>query len=363
MDLFSPLRLGAYELKNRIVMAPMARARCDDNRVPTVMMGDYYSQRVSAGLIITEASSVSPLSVSRPHASAIYGADHAAGWRQVAEAVHTAGGLIFQQIYHLGRKSDPSRMPDGLAPVAPSAIAAKGSVKGLNGPVDFAVPRALETGEIPGVVAEFRAGAENSRRAGMDGVEIHGANAYLVDQFLRDGANKRDDAYGGSVVNRSRFMAEVVSAAIDVFGPDRVGIRLSPHVVADGICDSDPAALYAHAANVLNELGVAYIHLIEATLPGAAQAPPAGSRPIMEVMREHYKGPLIVNNSYDKQRAMDVIASGKADAVAFAVPYIANPDLVERLRRDAPLNPGDDTTYHNGGAKGYTDYPFLQDPG
>jgi len=250
-------------------------------------------------------------------------------------------------------------MPDGQLPVAPSAIAAKGSVNGLSGPVDFAVPRALDTGEIPDVIAQFRTGAANARKAGMDGVEIHGANAYLIDQFLRDGANKRTDQYGGPIANRCRFMAEVVSAAVDIFGCDRVGIRLSPHVVADGICDSDPQALYAHAAGVLKEIGIAYIHLIEATLPGAAQAPPAGTRPIMDVIRQHFGGTLIVNNSYDKQRATDVIALGKAHAVAFAVPFIANPDLVERLRRDAPLNEGDVSTYHNGGAKGYTDYPFL----
>jgi N-ethylmaleimide reductase len=359
MNLFTPIRVGAFALGHRVVMAPMARARSGDDRAPTAMVADYYAQRASAGLIVTEASSVSPLSVSRPHASAIFGDAHVAGWRLVAERVHQAGGLIFQQIYHLGRKSDPSRMPAGALPVAPSAIAAKGQVPGLHGPVDFAVPRALPTDEVPEIVAAFRAGAENARAAGMDGVEIHGANAYLIDQFLRDGSNRRADRYGGSIANRARFLLEVVDAVIGVWGAERVGIRLSPHARGDGIADSEPAAIFGHVAAALGERKLAYLHLIEAQAPGLPQSPPEGAAPLLPVMRRAFTGPLIVNGGYTRAAADRVIESGAADLVAFAALFIANPDLVERFRRDAPFNPPDPKTFHNGGAQGYIDYPTL----
>ena len=238
---------------------------------------EYYAQRAGVGLIVTEASSVSPLSVSRPGAAAIFRERQAEGWRGIAQAVHAKGGVIFQQLYHLGRKSDPSRMPEGTVPVAPSAIAAEGEVAGLNGPVPFATPRALATEEIPGIVAEFRRAAANARGAGMDGVEIHGANAYLIDEFLRDGTNRRTDRYGGTVENRARLLVEVVEAAIGVFGADRVGVRLSPHQRGDGIADSDPAAMFGHAAAALDTLGIAYLHLIEAIAPGLPQSPPDGA--------------------------------------------------------------------------------------
>jgi N-ethylmaleimide reductase len=359
MNLFEPLRLGPYELPNRIVMAPMARARSDENRAPTAMVAEYYAQRAAAGLIVTEASSVSPMSVSRPHASAIYGEAHVAGWRGVAERVHAAGGTIFHQLYHLGRKSDPTRMPAGTVPVAPSAIAARGQVVGIAGPVDFALPRALETDEIAGVVAEFRAAAENASGAGMDGVEIHGANSYLIDQFLRDGSNRRADRYGGSIENRARFLLEVVDAVAGVFGPERVGVRLSPHARGDGIADSDPVATFGHAAAALDACGIGYLHLVEATRPNLPQSPPHGTAPLMPVVRRAFRGPLIVNGGYDKASANAVIAAGAADLVAFASLFIANPDLVTRLHRDAALNPSDAATFHQGGAKGYVDYPTL----
>ncbi len=323
------------------------------------MVADYYAQRASAGLIISEASSVSPLSVSRPHAAAIYSDVHARGWQRVADRVHAAGGRIFQQIYHLGRKSDPSRMPQGAPPVAPSAIAARGQINGINGPVAFAVPRALETAEITDVVGEFKAAALNAKSAGMDGVEIHGANCYLIDQFLRDGSNRRTDRYGGSVENRARFLLEVVDAVVAVLGPKRVGVRLSPHARGDGIFDTDPAATFGYAAAALADLGIAYLHLIEATKPGLPQSPPEGAQPLMAILRRAFRGPLIVNGGYDKASANAVIAAGAADLVAFAALYIANPDLVERFRRDAPLNPPDPSSFHQGGAKGYIDYPTL----
>jgi len=340
-------------------MAPMARARSGDDRAPGPMVAEYYAQRASAALIVTEASSVSPLSVSRPHASAIFHDRHVAGWRRVAGRVHDKGGLIFQQLYHLGRKSDPSRMPDGARPVAPSAIAAKGQVAGADGPIDFALPRALATDEIPAVAAEFRAAAVNARDAGMDGVEIHGANAYLIDQFLRDGSNRRTDRYGGSIANRARFLLEIVDAVIDVWGADRVGVRLSPHARGDGIGDSDPAAIFGHAAGALAERGVAYLHVIEAQVPGLPQSPPPGAAPVLPVMRRAFRGPLIVNGGYTRALADQVIQSGAADLVAFAALFIANPDLVERFRRNAPFNPPDPSSFHNGGAKGYIDYPTL----
>ena len=231
---------------------------------------------------------------------------------------------------------------------------------GLNGPVDFAVPRALETHEIAGVVEEFREAAANARAAGMDGVEIHGANCYLIDQFLRDGANRRTDQYGGSIANRVRFLEEIVDAVCTVFSPDRVGVRFSPHAVSDGTTDSNPEALFGHVAAVMQLRGIAYLHLIEAARPGTPYSPPEGSMPIMRVMRERFDNTLIVNGGYDKTSANAAIASGLADLVAFGVLFIANPDLPERLRRDGPFNPPDTARFHNGGAQGYADYPALE---
>ena len=359
MDIFTPARVGELELPNRFVMAPLARARFDENRAPTDMVARYYAQRATAGLIVSEASSVSPMSVSRPGAAAAFSPAQKAGWTRVAEAVHAAGGRMFQQLYHLGRKADPSRMPGGAAPVAPSAIAARGQIAGANGAIPFATPRALETDEIAGVVAEFRAAAVNARDAGMDGVEIHGANCYLIDQFLRDGANKRTDRYGGPVENRARFMLEVVDAVVGVFGKSRVGIRLSPHALGDGTSDSDPVATFGHAAAALNELGIAYIHLSESQKPGLGQSPPAGAAPLLPTIRRAFRDTIIVCGGYDKATANALIGEGRTDLVAFGALYIANPDLVERFRRDAGLNPPDIASFHHGGAQGYVDYPTL----
>ncbi len=359
MQLLTPVRVGAWALRSRIVMAPMARARSDQDRAPTAMVAEYYAQRAHVGLIVTEASSVSPLSVGRPGASAMFTPRHQAGWRGVAEAVHAKRGIIVQQLYHLGRKSDPSRMPAGTVPVAPSAIAAQGEVAGVNGPTPFATPRALATDEIPGIVQEFRHAAVQAREAGMDGVEVHGANAYLLDQFLRDGTNRRTDRYGGSPANRARLLLEVVQEVIGVFGADRVGVRLSPHARGDGIANSNPAATFGHAAGALNELGLAYLHLIEAGTPGLRQSPPPGMAPLAPLIRRAFRGPLILNGGYDRDSANAVIAAGACDLVAFAALMIANPDLPERFRRGASLNPPDEASFYNGGAKGYIDYPML----
>jgi N-ethylmaleimide reductase len=350
MKLLTPIRVGRYELKNRMVMSPMARARNGEDRAPTQMVADYYAQRATAGLIVTEASSVSPLSVSRPHTSAIFLDPHTVGWRRVAQTVHAHGGLIFQQLYHLGRKCDPSRMPGGATPVAPSAVAATGQVQGLNGPVAFATPRALETDEIPGIVDEFRRAVLNAHAAGMDGIEIHGANGYLIDEFLRDGTNRRTDRYGGGTANRARFLIEVAEAAVGVFGADRVGVRFSPQRGVDGIDDSDPAAAFGYAAAAMRDLKLAYVHMLE---------PRDAAVPVRPTIRKAFGGPLIVNSGYTRDTAESVIAAGDADMVAFGSLYIANPDLVERFRLNAPLNPPDPTTFHSGSAKGYIDYPAL----
>lgn len=359
MNLFTPCRIGAVTAPNRLVMAPLARARCDDGRAPTEIVAEYYGQRATAGLIVTEATSVSPYSVSRPGAAAHFNVRQTAGWKKVAESVHEKGGRIFQQLYHLGRKSDPTRMPGGAQPVAPSPIAAKGEIAGVNGPVAFATPRELDAGEIAGVVQEFRAAAERSKAAGMDGVEIHGANCYLIDQFLRDGVNRRTDAYGGPVANRARFALEVVEAVTSVFGKDQVGIRLSPHARGDGSFDSDPATTYTYLANALADLDIAYIHLVEAEKPGLGQSPPDGVPRLLPSIRRAFGNALIVNGGYDRDSAEGVISRGEADFVAFGALFIANPDLPERFRRNAGLNKPDTSTFHHGGAAGYVDYPAL----
>ncbi len=357
MKLLSAVKVGAFTLKNRVVMAPMARARSDTNRAPTDMVAEYYAQRAGAGLIVTESSSISIMSQSRPHASAIFAENHVEGFAKVAARVHEAGGLIFQQIYHLGRKADPTRMPGGAPVLAPSAIAAKGTINGVNGPCPFGMPRAIETDEIAGIVDEFRNAAMNARRAGMDGVEVHGASAYLIDQFLRSGTNQRTDRYGGSAENRARFMLEVVDAAISVMGKDRVGIKFAPHAMGDGIFDANPVETFGYAAEHLSRRGIAYIMLVEG--PGERHKPDEKVPALIPVFRKAFGGALIVNGGYGRETAEEVIASGKADLVSFAIPFISNPDLVERFRLGADLQPGDEATFHSGGAKGYIDYPTL----
>lgn len=357
MKLLSPVKVGAFTLPNRVVMAPMARARSDINRAPTDMVAQYYEQRATAGLIVTEASSISVMSQSRPHASAIFADNHLEGFAKVAARVHAAGGIIFQQIYHLGRKADPTRMPGGAPVLAPSAIAAKGTINGANGPCPFGLPRALETDEILGIVEEFRRAAMNSKRAGMDGVEVHGASAYLIDQFLRSGTNQRTDRYGGSVENRARFLLEVVDAVVSVVGKDRVGIKLAPRALGDGIFDANPVETFGYAAEQLGRRSIAYITLVEG--PGERHKPTDSVPALMGVFRKAFGGALIVNGGYGRDTAEEVVSSGKADLVSFAIPFISNPDLVERFRLNAPLTPGDEATFHSGGAKGYIDYPTL----
>ena len=359
MSVLDPIQLGAVALPNRAAMASLGRARCDADRAPTPMVAEYYVQRATAGLILTEATSVSAMSASRPQSAGNYNAIQTAAWAKIAGRIHGAGGRVFQQLYHLGRKADPTRMPGGATPIAPSAIACTGTINGANGPIPFAVPRALETDEIPGIVGEFRAAVANAQTAGMDGIEVHGANGYLIDEFLRDGSNQRTDRYGGSIVNRARFLLEIVDAAVSVLGAGRVGVRVSPHFTVDGIRDSDPAALYSHVAKELDARGIAYLHVIEAAIPGQPNSPPPGTKPLLPLLRSRFGGRLIANGSYTLERANALIAAGGADLVSFGALFIANPDLVERFRRGGPYNTPDPSTYYGGGAAGYTDYPPL----
>jgi N-ethylmaleimide reductase len=356
VDLFSPLRLGALDLPNRVVMAPMTRNRAGPGNVPTALNATYYAQRAGAGLIVTEATQVSPQGVGYPGTPGIHSAEQTAGWKLVTDAVHGAGGRIFLQLWHVGRISHPALQPGGALPVAPSAIAPAGQAWTTNGMEAFATPRALETNEIPGIVEDFRRGARNARDAGFDGVELHGANGYLIDQFLRDSTNKRTDRYGGSASNRARFLIEVMEALIGEWGGERVGVRLSPTNPYNDIADSNPAATFSTAARELNRLGIAYLHIVE---PGPGDPVAAGEMPDIRFFRKIWRGSLIANKGYDLERANAVLRDGDADLVSFAALYLANPDLDERFRKGGPFNPPDRKTFYGGAAKGYTDYPAL----
>lgn len=360
MSLFKALQLGPYKIKNRIVMAPLARARSDEARAPTELVEIYYAQRASAGLIISEASHVSPFSVSRPNTSAHHSEAQNRAWARVVAAVHAAGGLIFQQLYHVGRKAHSSRLPGGASPLAPSAIPALGETPTAAGLQPFSTPRALRLAEIPGVVEEFRAAARNALSAGFDGVELHAANGFLIDQFLRDGSNDRTDAYGGSIANRSRFLLDIVDAVSDVFGPQRIGVRLSPHFRSDGIRDSDPAALFGHVAAALNAREIAYLHVIEGLRKGDDHGPLDGGEFLAPLLRKAFRGPLILAGGYSQETAQNILAARGADAIAFGRLFISNPDLPGRFRVNAPLAEPDVATFYSGGPKGYIDYPALE---
>ena len=354
--LFSPARFGDLALANRVVMAPLTRNRAGAGLVPSPLAAEYYAQRAGAGLIITEATQVSRGAQGYLDTPGIYTPDQVTGWRAVADAVHAKGGRIVVQLWHVGRISHSSLLPEGVQPVAPSAIRANAKTFTADGFVDVSEPRALALEEIPGVVDEFRTAARNAIDAGFDGVEIHGANGYLIDQFLRDGANHREDAYGGSIENRTRFLFEVVKAVADEIGAGRVGVRLSPVTPAGDLRDSDPQPLFERAVERLDTLGIAYIHMIEGATGGDRNVAPFD----YPALRRRFSGAWIVNNGYDRAMALDAVASQQADAVAFGVPYLANPDLVVRLEQDAPLNTPDSDTFYGGGAKGYTDYPTLE---
>ncbi|MBU3735977.1 MAG: alkene reductase [Methylobacterium sp.] len=355
LDLFNPVRLGKIEMQNRIVMAPLTRNRAAmPGNIPQAINATYYAQRAGAGLIIAEATPISPMAHGYPATPGIHTAEQVAGWRQVVEAVHAAGGRIVLQLWHVGRISHPSLLPDQALPVAPSAIKPAGKAFTYQGLVDFVTPRALETAELPGLVAEYRQAAELAKQAGFDGVEVHAANGYLLDQFLRDGTNRRTDEYGGSIANRTRLLLEVIAAVCKVWGADRVGVRLSPINQFNDIRDAYPQALFTHVMEALNPFNLAYVHVVESSMTG--DTPPPFD---FKALRQACRGNYLANGGYDKARGNAAILSGHAEAVAFGVPFIANPDLVERFRQDAPLNAPDQKTFYGGGEKGYTDYPAL----
>ncbi|MBV8883848.1 MAG: alkene reductase [Chroococcidiopsidaceae cyanobacterium CP_BM_RX_35] len=358
MDLFTPIQLGPYTLPNRIVLAPLTRNRAAAGNVPTEMNATYYAQRATAGLLITEASQVSPQGMGYPATPGIHSPEQVTGWRLVTDAVHARGGQIFLQLWHVGRISHPSLQPDGALPVAPSAIAAEGEAQTYEGLKQFVIPRALETAEIPGIVEQFRQGAENALSAGFDGVEIHGANGYLLDQFLRDGTNQRTDNYGGSIENRARLHLEVTEAVVGVWGAERVGIRLSPSGTFNSMHDSNPKATFGYLVEALNRFCLAYLHLLE---PSEADMRHGGTPIPTSYFRPLFKGNLMTNSGYDREKGDAVISSGNADLVSFGTLFLANPDLPERFKLNAPLNQPDSTTFYGGDEKGYIDYPTLKE--
>ncbi|MBI5264777.1 MAG: alkene reductase [Bradyrhizobium sp.] len=354
--LFEPFKLGPITLANRVAMAPLTRNRAvPAGLVPSPLAAEYYGQRASAGLLISEASQISPQGQGYQDTPGIHSKEQVAGWREVTNRVHERGGRIFIQLWHVGRISHTALQPNGAAPVAPSAIRArtKTFVKGAF--VDTSEPRALELSEIPGIIDSYKRAAANAIAAGFDGVEIHGANGYLLDQFAKDGANKRTDAYGGGIENRARLMLEVSRAVATEAGADRTGIRISPVTPANDVSDSNPQALFDYIVDQLNALKLVYIHVIEGSTGGPRDYAPFD----YSSLRKRFSGAYIANNGYDFELATKVLEAGAADLIAFGKAFISNPDLVERLRAGAPLNPWDKTTFYGGGAKGYTDYPTL----
>ncbi len=352
-NLFSSFRLGGLEFKNRMVMAPMTRSRAIEGNVPNPLATTYYVQRASAGLMITEGTQVSPQGVGYIRTPGIHSAEQVAGWKRLVDAVHGAGGRIYAQLWHVGRVSHPD-FHDGALPVAPSAIAAEGDVFTVRGKTRMVTPRALELHELPGVVEQFRRGAENAKAAGFDGVELHGSNGYLLDQFLRDGSNQRTDAYGGSIQNRARLPLEVAEAVAGVWGAEQVGYRVNPYFSMLSMSDSNPVETFTYLARGLSQLGLGYLHVTEAV------AGKPGTQRITPLLRESFDGALIVNGGYDARIGNDAIARGEADLVAYGMPYLANPDLLERFKTGSPLNKPDVATFYSGEEKGYVDYPALK---
>jgi 2,4-dienoyl-CoA reductase-like NADH-dependent reductase (Old Yellow Enzyme family) len=348
-NLFDPITIGDLVLPNRIIMAPLTRSRAvGGSRVPNALMTEYYVQRASAGLILTEATAVTPQGVGYADTPGIWSDEQVAGWKQVTDAVHAAGGRIFLQLWHVGRISDPIFL-DGQLPVAPSAIAAQGYVSLVRPKREYVTPRALGIEEIPGIVAAYRKGAENAKLAGFDGVEVHGANGYLLDQFLQDSTNKRTDAYGGSIENRARLLLEVTDACISVWGASRVGMHLAPRGDSHSMADSNPAETFGYVARELGKRGIAFIFAREAL----------GENRLGPQLKQAFGGVYIANERMTKESAAQVLAAGEADAVAFGQLFIANPDLPHRFQVDAPLTAPRPETYFHPTADGYTDYPKL----
>lgn len=352
-DLFEPFLLGDLRLTNRIVMAPMTRNRADANGIVTPMMVTHYQQRASAGLIVTESAPVSPEGIGYPFTPGIYTEEQAASWSLINEAVHANGGHIFIQLQHCGRISHPSMQPDNATPVSASALTPEGQAVTYTGMQDYVTPRALGTHEIPAIVAQFRHAAEMAKLAGFDGVEIHGANGYIIDQFLRDGSNQRSDAYGGSVQNRMRLLNDILDAVCTVWPAQRVGVRLSPENSFNTMADSEPQTHFEYFAEQLSPRGLTYMHILEGDMMTKSSALD------YPALRSRFAGTYIANNGYDLDRAQAVLHSSAADLVAFGIPFLANPDLVRRYREDLPLNEADPSTFYGGSEAGYNDYPFY----
>jgi len=354
-DLFTTVEVGPLALKNRVAMAPLTRSRAGPGNVPTQLSALYYAQRASAGLIIAEATQISPDGQGYISTPGIHSKEQIEGWKCVTRAVHISGAPMVLQLWHVGRISHPSFQPGGAAPVAPSAIKPKVQAFTAEGFQPIPSPRALETSEIPGIVERYAQAARNAMAAGFDGVEVHGANGYLIDQFLRDQTNKRTDIYGGSIENRSRFLLEAVDAVTAAVGAERTGVRISPQNGQNDISDSNPQALFNYVAEQLSKRGLAYLHIIEGDT-GGLPVPPFDYKKLKDL----FGGPVIANNGFDKARANKALAEGRADLVAFGKPFISNPDLVIRLFLDAPLMPTNRETFYRGTEQGYTDYPTLR---
>ncbi|MBD8576250.1 alkene reductase [Pseudomonas syringae] len=354
-NLFTPYTLGALTLSNRVVLAPLTRNRAGAGFVPSEFAATYYSQRASAGLLISEASQVSQQGQGYQDTPGIYTQAQIEGWREVTRAVHAQGGRIFLQLWHVGRVSHVDLQPAGAAPVAPSALPAATKVFVNNAFVDASPPRALEIDELPGIVNDFRQAAVNAMAAGFDGVEVHGANGYLLEQFIKDGANVRTDAYGGSVENRARLLLEVTAAVVDEIGADRTGVRLSPVSPANGISSREPQAQYDYLVDQLNTLGIVYLHVVEGATGGPRDVTPFD----FDALRQRFKGTYLANNGYDLDLANARLRDNQTDLVAFGRPFIANPDLVTRLETGVPLAAFNPATLYGGGAEGYIDYPTL----
>lgn len=346
--LFDPIQIGDLTLSNRILMAPLTRCRAIDHRIPNALMVEYYRQRAGAGLILSEATAVTPMGVGYPNTPGIWSKEQIAGWKKITEAVHQEGGKMLLQLWHVGRISDPFYL-NGALPVAPSAIQPSGHVSLMRPKKEYVIPRALELREIPGIIEVYRQGAINAMEAGFDGVEIHGANGYLLDQFLQDGTNKRDDAYGGSVENRARLLLEVTDAAISVWGKGRVGVHLAPRGDSNSMSDSNPQLTFGYVAKELAKRNIAFICVRESV----------GPKRIGPELKKIFGSCYIANEGFTKEGAGAAINAGEADAVAFGKLFIANPDLPERFKRNAPLNTPDPNTFYASGKEGYIDYPNM----
>ena len=357
-SLFDPIKLGDIEAKNRIFMAPLTRGRADEDRTPNDLIAEYYGQRASAGLIIAEATAIDPMGYGWVQAPAMYSDKQEEGWKKTTKAVHDKGGKIVLQMWHMGRVSHPDFL-NGKQPVAPSAIKADGYIHTPDGKKDYVEPHALTKNEIQDLVRSYVDGAQRAIRAGFDGVEIHAANGYLLDQFLRDGSDHREDEYGGTIENRARLVLEIVDAVVEAIGAGRTGIRISPTNAFNDMHDSDPVETFVYLAKKLNAYKLAYLHVLE---PFSTEHPFSGGQDVPYVLphvRNAYEGQIIANGGYGKDSGNEALAEDKADAIAYGVPFIANPDLVERFAQDAELNQPDQSTFYTHEAEGYTDYPAL----